>query len=60
MIEVLALLEKESDESLFAKGHYSWTGRTTLGSYAVSVSPSHYDWAINKIKAHVRALKDER
>lgn len=58
--EVLALLEKESDESLFAKGHYSWTGRTTLGSYAVSVSPSHYDWAINKIKAHVRALKDER
>jgi hypothetical protein len=27
------------------------------GSYAVSVSPSHYDWAINKIKAHVRILK---
>jgi hypothetical protein len=56
-VEVLALLEKESNESLFEKDHYSWVGGTTLGSYAVSVSPSHYDWAINKIRAHVRILK---
>lgn len=56
---VLALIEKETDESLFSKGHYKWTGGSTLGSYAVSVLPSHCDWAINKIKAHVRALKDK-
>lgn len=27
------------DEPLFTKGHYPWTGGTTLGSYAVSVAP---------------------
>lgn len=57
--EVLTLLEKESNESLFSKGYYEWTGGTTLGSYAVSVAPGHYDWAINKIKAHVRVLKNK-
>lgn len=56
--QVLSLLEKESDESLFGKGYYPWTGGTTLGSYAVSVSPSHYDWAMRKLKAHVKTLKE--
>lgn len=29
-----------------------WVGGSTLGSYFVSVTASHYDWAMKKQKAH--------
>ncbi len=50
--EVLALIEKYSNEELFTKKHFCWTGGTDLGSYFVSSTSSHYDWAIKKLKAH--------
>lgn len=50
--EVLALLESFTQEELFTKGVPDWVGGTTLGSYFISVTSSHYDWAIKKIKAH--------
>ncbi|MGO3678157.1 MAG: ClbS/DfsB family four-helix bundle protein, partial [Microbacteriaceae bacterium] len=34
---------------------FPWTGTTSLGSYCVSATSSHYDWAIKKIRAHIRA-----
>jgi len=43
-----------SNEELFTKQHFNWTGTTTLGSYCVSAMPSHYDWAIKKLRAHVK------
>lgn len=43
-----------TDEELFTKQYFSWTGTTTLGSYCVSAMPSHYDWALKKLKAHVK------
>ena len=49
--EVLSLAEKYTDHQLFDRGVYTWVG-TDLGSYFVSVMPSHYDWAIKKLKAH--------
>ena len=55
--EVLALIETFSNEALFSKGTFDWTGTTTLGSYCVSATSSHYDWAINDIK---KALKKYR
>ena len=52
--EVMELIETFSNDELFSKGHFSWTGTSTLGSYCVSATGSHYDWAIKKIKAHIK------
>ena len=55
--EVMALIETFSNEDLFFKGVFNWTGTTTLGSYCVSATSSHYDWAFKDIK---KALKKYR
>ena len=47
----------EFNEELFSKGTYKWVGGSTLGSYFVSTTSSHYDWAIKKLKAHQRNCK---
>lgn len=52
---VMELIEGLSDAELFEKGHFFWTGTTTLGSYCVSATSSHYDWAMKKIRAHLKA-----
>jgi hypothetical protein len=52
--KVLALIETLSNDELFQKKHFSWTGTSTLGSYCVSVTASHYDWAMKKIKQHIK------
>ena len=49
---VVRLLDDFSDDALFSKKHFAWTGTTTLGSYCVSATASHYDWAMKKIKQH--------
>ena len=41
-----------SDEDMFEKGKYPWAGTSCVGSYFVSVTSSHYDWAMKKLKAH--------
>lgn len=51
-VEVIQLAETFSNEELFSKGVYQWVGGSTLGSYFVSVTASHYDWAMKKLKAH--------
>ncbi|WP_428770885.1 ClbS/DfsB family four-helix bundle protein [Treponema sp. HNW] len=48
--EVIKRIETFSNEELFSKGIFTWTGTTTLGSYCVSATSSHYDWAIKGIK----------
>lgn len=55
--EVLALAETFSDEALFTKGVYKWVGGSVLGSYFVSVTSSHYAWAVKKLKAHKKNCK---
>ena len=52
---VLELLGGFSDAELFESKHFPWTGTTSLGSYCVSATSSHYDWAIKKIKSHGKA-----
>lgn len=41
---VRATIESYGDD-LFEKGRYRWTGSTSVGSYAVSATSSHYEWA---------------
>lgn len=56
--EVVELAETFSNDELFSKGIYKWVGGSTLGSYFVSVTASHYDWAIKKLKAHKKKCAD--
>lgn len=40
-----------SDEELFARGHFDFTGKPNLAAYVTGSTSSHYDWAIKKIKS---------
>ena len=55
--DVLKLAENFTNEELFSKKVYKWVGGSTLGSYFVSATSSHYDWAIKKIKVHQKNCK---
>ena len=55
--DVLKLAENFINEELFSKKVYKRVGGSTLGSYFVSATSSHYDWAIKKIKAHQKNCK---
>lgn len=50
--DVISLIKSFKDDDLFTKGKYKWVGGTVLGSYFISTTSSHYDWAIKKLKAH--------
>ncbi len=52
--KVQDIIAKHSNEELFEKKRYAWTGSTSLGSYLVSATSSHYDWAIKLIKKALR------
>ncbi|MBO5458903.1 MAG: ClbS/DfsB family four-helix bundle protein [Lachnospira sp.] len=56
--EVMRLAETFSNEELFSKGVYKWVGGSTLGSYFVSNTSGHYNWAIKKLKAHRKNCKN--
>ena len=56
--EVMKLLDHFSQEELFSKQSFSWTGTTTLGAYFISATASHYDWAIKKLKKQQALSKD--
>lgn len=53
---VMALVDNFSDPELFTKAYFSWTGTTSLGSYFISATSSHYDWAIKKLKKYQKSL----
>lgn len=44
------VIQSHSNDELFEKKRYKWTGTTSLGSYLVSATSSHYDWALKLIK----------
>ena len=54
--DAIALIDTFSNEELFTNKYFSWTGTTSLGSYCVSATASHYDWATKKIKKHKKDL----
>ena len=54
--EVMKLADSFSNEELFTKDKFPWVGGTVLGSYFISTTSSHYDWAIKKLKAHKKIV----
>ncbi len=49
-LKVFKLITRHSNEELFEKKRYPWTGSTSLGAYLISCTSSHYDWAFKLIK----------
>jgi len=56
-LDIQVLINKHTDNELFEKKKYKWTGTTSLGSYLVSATSSHYDWAMKKLRKYKKALK---
>ncbi|MGM0123739.1 hypothetical protein IGI37_001113 [Enterococcus sp. AZ194] len=56
--KVMTLADQYSDEELFTKKVFKWVGGSSLGAYFVSAAPSHYDWAIKKIKKHKQIIEN--
>lgn len=54
---VMTCLDSFQEEELFQKDVYPWVGGTTLGSYFISTTSSHYAWALKKLKAHRKQCK---
>ena len=50
----------KTNDELFQKNVYDWVGGSTIGSYFISVTSSHYDWAMKKIKAHRKMINDKQ
>lgn len=55
--EVMKLVTDFSNDELFVKSFFPWTGTTNLGSYFISTTSSHYDWAMKKIKKYKKDLE---
>lgn len=53
--QIDAIIEDHTQEELFTKKRYGWTGSTSVGSYTISATSSHYDWAISEIKKFLRS-----
>lgn len=47
---VMELIGQHTDEELFTKKRYPWTGSTSLGAYLISATSSHYDWALKTLR----------
>ena len=56
-VDVMRLIDGFTSDQLFAKKQFPWTGTTTLGSYCISATSSHYDWAMKKVKLHKKTCK---
>lgn len=52
--EIQKIIESHTNEELFDKKRYTWTGTTSLGAYLISATSSHYNWGLKLIK---KALK---
>ena len=53
---VINMIQAFSDEDLFEKKRFSWTGTSSLGAYCISATSSHYDWAMKKVKLHLKNI----
>jgi hypothetical protein len=48
--DIMALINKHSDEELFTKNKYNFTGSTTLGVYFFYNTADHYNWGFKTIE----------
>lgn len=53
---VRKVVESYDPEDLFTKKRFAWTGSTSVGSYAVSATSSHYEWARKLVAKFAKQL----
>ena len=53
-LQTRKIMDNHSNKELFEKQRFHWTGSTSLGSYLVSASSSHYYWAEKLIKKSIK------
>jgi len=53
-LKIQGIIDSHTDEELFEKKRYKWTGSTSLGVYLISNTSSHYDWAYKRIKKSLK------
>lgn len=53
---VREIIDGYTDDDLATKRRFSWTGSTSVLSYAVSATSSHYDWARKLIRKYKKTL----
>lgn len=56
--ETMNLINRFNNEELFTNGYFPWCS-TSLGSYFVSATGSHYEWAFKKIKKHQQTITSQ-
>lgn len=49
-LSIRQIIDHHSEEELFDKKRFLWTGSTSLAAYLISATASHYDWALKLIK----------
>ena len=54
--ELIDLIGTFSNDELYVKKYFNWTGTTSLGQYFQSSLPSHYDWALKKLRLHKKTF----
>lgn len=52
--DILKIVDKHSDEELYTKKKYAWTGSTSLGAYIASAIYSHNIWGYKIIKKAIK------
>ncbi len=52
--DVRELINIYSEEELFEKKRYKWTGSTSLAAYLISCTASHYDWAYKLLRKSMK------
>ncbi|MFL2076867.1 ClbS/DfsB family four-helix bundle protein [Marinilactibacillus psychrotolerans] len=55
---VMQLIQEHTNEEMFTKKYYKWTKTTSLGSYFISNTSSHYIWGQKKIKKFKKSIND--
>lgn len=53
---VMEALDSFTQEEMFTNSYYPWVGGSSIGSYFISTTSSHYDWAMKKMKAHKKIV----
>ncbi|WP_159636035.1 ClbS/DfsB family four-helix bundle protein [Erysipelothrix anatis] len=55
--QVMSLIDTLSNDALFSKAYFNWAPTSTVGSYCVSSTTSHYEWAYKKLNKHLKMNK---
>ena len=54
---VMALIDTFSKDELFSPNSFSWTDGSALDSYCMANTTDHYAWAMEKIKLHIKTIR---